>query len=284
MIVFIYTKLFIFFTVRDSNQLLGIKVLDRSVVKFVTISALALSQLVSAEELKTFQPFEISVNQPAPSTQSVNTYNSTPTNTFFHQDIHVDSSGFDFLLPQDKGYHLSTNKDGLFGDELVVGMKFADWLTLRFNVIENDDSIDLFSTNQFNRSQFGQSDSDLAGYQFGVSSVLNISSNWRFGIDVGMGKVGGDLVGLYQDQVETTRLGFGVRNQKFGATFQSDFMNMSSDNQLEQSTMDLQVDWHFTKDGTISFGARRNVRDNNTATSLDQLTGTVPYIKFKHNL
>ena len=62
-------------------------------------------------------------------------------------------------------------------------------------------------------------------------------------------------------------------------------MNGATQNDLEQSTMDLQVDWHFTKDGTISFGARRNIRENTTnGTSLDELTGTVPYIKFKHNL
>ncbi len=235
-----------------------------------------------SEEVQSFQPFDLSVGTTSiPSTNSlVNSPNGFYANSL-SLDYGDDGTGFDFLGTHKKGYHLATNKEGLFGNELVVGMKFADWLTLRLNVIDEHDSLSLFSPVQHTN----QSNSDLIGYQFGVSSVMNISDNWRLGFDLGKGRVGGDLAGLYQDELETTRLGFGIRNQKFGATFQSDFMNRSSNNELEQSTMDLQVDWHFTKDGTISFGARRSVNENGTSSSsLDQFTGTVPYIKFKHNL
>ncbi|MCX7552965.1 hypothetical protein OS175_03660 [Marinicella sp. S1101] len=233
-----------------------------------------------ADDLKTFKPFDLSTSK---SLTSSNPRFSEPDD-FFQNSLNSNTTnGYDFLQQHDKGYHLTTNDSGVFGQELVVGMKFADWLSLRLNVIESDDNQLL---NGFNRSSYlnNQSDSDLAGYQLGVSSVLNISQNWRLGFDVGMGRVGGDLVGLYQDQLQTTRLGVGVRNKRFGATFQSDFMSNTMNDRLEQSTMDLQVDWHFTKDGTISFGARRSVNENNAATSVDNLTGTVPYIKFKHNL
>ncbi len=230
-----------------------------------------------ADDLKPFQPFEISMDK----SLRTNTSNFNDRNFFFQNALDGVNSEFDFLSPQPNGYHMAANKEGVFGDEIMVGMKFADWLSLRLNVIDENESLNLFSS----PNTYSQSDSDFLGYQIGVSSVLSISQNWRFGIDLGKGRVNGDLLGLYQDQFETTRLGFGIRNQKFGATFQSDFMNGSSNNDMEQSTMDLQVDWHFTKDGTISFGARRNVRENDArATSLDQLTGTVPYIKFKHNL
>ncbi len=245
----------------------------------VSLSALGMATVVFADGMKGFQPFDLSTNK---ALTSSNPRFSNPDD-FFQSALSSNSlTGFDFLQQQEKGYHLSRNSSGVFGQELVVGMKFADWLSLRLNVIEADDQL----FNSFNRNSFlnTNSDSDLAGYQLGVSSVLNISSNWRMGFDLGMGRIGGDLVGLYQDQLQTTRLGFGIRNQRFGATFQSDFMSNTLNDRLEQSTMDLQVDWYFTKDGTISFGARRSVNENSNTTSVDQLTGTVPYIKFKHNL
>jgi hypothetical protein len=266
------------------------KVLIKSLIKLssqVTLTGmLLLSAGVYADDLKPFQPFDLSLNKAF--TNNNTRYNSP--DDFFQNSLNdnFSNTNFDFLKPQANGYQLSKNNQGVFGDELIVGMKFADWLTLRLNVIEESDSLSLFSNisrinsnNQFNTTQ---SDTNLAGYQFGVSSVLNISDNWRLGFDLGRGRMGGDLVGLYQDQLETTRLGFGVRNQRFGATFQSDYMSSTTNQYLEQSTMDLQVDWHFTKDGTVSFGARRSINENNASKDIDELTGTVPYIKFKHNL
>jgi len=266
------------------------KVFFKSANKVICLGILVFSGVVQAQDLKPFKPFEISFDKTATSLQSSQAIHSGLSGThsnssvFFQDVLQQSSVGFDFLTKHDKGYLLSTNKQGIFGDELVVGMKFADWLTLRLNVIDEDTSYDMFSlTAPGARST--QSGTDYMGYQFGVSSVLNISQNWRLGIDLGKGRVGGDLLGLYQDQVETTSLGFGIRSQKFGATLQSDFLNSASSSEVEQSTLDFQLDWHFTKDGTVSFGARRNVMENSSSsTSLDQLTGTVPYIKFKHNL
>lgn len=253
-----------------------------SAVKVLTISVLALCGWAHAEDVKPFQPFEISINNKSFSTTVPGISN---TNPFLFDSFVTGQSSFDYLTTHDKGYHFSTNSGGVFGDELVMGMKFADWLTFRVNVIDEDrSSQDLFNAGTA-ISRYGQPEDDVFGYQFGISSVLNITKNWRLGFDVGKGRVGGELLGLYQDQLETTRLGFGIRNNKFGATFQSDFMNGMTNTELEQSTMDIQVDWHFTKDGTISFGARRNIRENTpTGNTLDELTGTVPYIKFKHNL
>ncbi|MFC3194571.1 hypothetical protein ACFODZ_10020 [Marinicella sediminis] len=243
---------------------------------------LAFCGLVNAQQDKSFQPFEIAVGKMAVNTIDPIQMPSSDSPLTYQGSVLNGTSQFDFLQDRDRGYQVSKNQQGLFGEELVMGMKFADWLTLRLSVIDEDQPFNLFNGQPVNANP---SSDDLMGYQFGVSSVLNLSQNWRFGIDLGMGKVGGDILGLYEDQVETTRLGFGVRNQKFGATFQSDFMNSKSSNQIDQSTIDLQVDWHFTKDGTLSFGARRNITDSATnGASIDELTGTVPYIKFKHNL
>lgn len=246
----------------------------------VGLSLIGLMSPVMADDYKGFKPFDLSTNK---ALTSANPRFSNP-DEFFQNSLSSNSyNGYDFLKHQNNGYHMSTNQSGVFGQEIVVGMKFADWLSLRLNVIEADDAF----SNDFNRNSFlmnKNSDSDLAGYQLGVSSILNISSNWRLGFDLGVGQIGGDLLGLYQDQLQTTRLGFGVRNNRFGATFQSDFMSDRLNNEFEQSTMDLQVDWYFTKDGTISLGARRSINENASTTSIDQLTGTVPYIKFKQNL
>lgn len=243
------------------------------------------SASIWANDLKPFQPFDLSKNK------SLNQTNTrlSQQNEFYQNAINnnLPSEDFDFLMPQANGYHLSKNNQGVFGDELIVGMKFADWLTLRLNVIEDSNSLGLFSDlKPFKGAPYeaSPSDSNLAGFQFGVSSVMSISDSWRMGFDLSRGRVGGELMGLYQDQLQTTSLGFGVRNHRFGATFQSDFMSSTTNQYIEQSTMDLQVDWHFTREGTISFGARRSINENNINTNDDQLTGTVPYIKFKHNL
>lgn len=256
------------------------KTLINFAIKLSVWGLLVFGTSVYAQEIKPFQPFDLSSNK-----SMVTTLSGINNQSDFFQNAlanDFDNDGYDFLTPQSKGYHLSKNKQGLFGDELVVGMKFADWLSLRINVIEDNDSFDLFSSlNQINAKP---TDSDFVGYQLGVSSVMNISDNWRLGFDLGRGQVGGELLGLYQDQIQTTSFGLGVRNQRIGATFQTDFMNSTTYQDLEQSTMDLQVDWHFTQDGTLSFGARRSVNENNASTNEEQLTGTVPYIKFKHSL
>lgn len=212
-----------------------------------------------------------------------------PPFDFSRQNLtHSDHSGalfntepFDFLGQRSNGYSLQTKKDGLFGDEIIMGMKFSDLLSLRINVIENDATflIGDYAPRSRNAEQ-------LTGYHFGISSVVNLGSHWRLGLDLGHGQIDGDLLGLNNDKMNTTSLGLGVRYQNFGATLNSDFMTRDSNDLLEQSSLNLKVDWHFTEDGTISFGARKSVRENNQPSSsvLDRLTGTVPYIKFKHNL
>ena len=177
-----------------------------SAVKVTTISALALSGLAHAEELKPFQPFEISNTKSFTAIESGFSQN----NPFAQNSFVLGQTGFDLWARQDKGYHFSTNANGMFGEELIMGMKFADWLSLRVNVIdENRTAYGLFSNRSAQR--YGHAEDDLFGYQFGVSSVLNITNNWRLGIDLGVGRVGGELLGLYQDQLATTRLGFGIR-------------------------------------------------------------------------
>jgi len=259
------------------TRLLGTELFYRFCKNIIGLGLIITTGFVCAEELPSFQPFDLSTS--SISTQGY-TSQSFSGQLTYNQVFTPSPNQYDFLNPQPNGYHLSTHSEGLFGDELVVGMKFADWLTVRLNVIDDNNQSNLFNPG----NGYPQNEAPLDGYQLGLSSVMNLNKNWRLGFDLGHGKVGGEVLGLYQDQLETTSLGVGIRNQKFGAKFQSDILNRASDNVMEQATMDLQVDWYFTKDGTISFGARKHVNDNQASTSLDQLTGTVPYIKFKHDL
>ncbi len=235
------------------------------------------STAVAQQDLsKGFQPFDLSVNKSFAAPQQP--WTNTTGQNGFSQD------GFDFLNPQGKGYSVHLNQNTTFGDEIIMGMKFSDLLSVRLNLIDGHQPHSLFSSQPGINSNGHQSDSELAGYQLGVSSVVNIGSQWRLGFDLGKGQINGDAFGLYQDDLNTTRLGLGVRYNQFGATVNSDFYSRASTDLLEQSTLDIKVDWHFTKEGTISFGARKSVNEGVNHSILDQLTGTVPYIKFKHNL
>lgn len=198
----------------------------------------------------------------------------------FTDTMHADEYAYDLLQPDARQFVYLGTQNSIYGQQLTFRMQFADWLSLRLGVLDDRQAEQLFLSypNQKTNTQ----PHDL-GYQLGVSSVLNITPNWRFGVDLATGQVSGSVMGLYQDQLETTSFGLGIRNQRFGASLHSDFASSQQNSDLYRSSIDLQVDWHFNQDGTLSFGARKNMNDN-TATNLDRFTGTVPYIKFKHNL
>ena len=204
----------------------------------------------------------------------------TGSDWLLSDSMYADEYAYDLLKPQNHQNSYLGTQHNIYGQQLMFRMQFADWLSLRLGVYDDNQANDLFmSVPQHNKTSHHN---DL-GYQLGVSSVLDINSNWRFGVDLSTGQVSGDILGLYQDQLDTTSFGLGVRNQRFGASLHSDFAASRQNSALYRSSIDLQVDWHFNKDGTLSFGARRHMNDN-VATNLDQFTGTVPYIKFKHNL
>jgi hypothetical protein len=201
-------------------------------------------------------------------------------NRLFNDPMYADEYAYDLLKPQSHQHAYFGTQNSVYGQQVMFRMQFADWLSLRLGVYDDTQANQLFMpvSNQKNLRNHNE-----LGYQLGVSSVLDISPNWRFGVDLSTGQVSGDVLGLYQDQLETTSLGLGVRNQRFGASLHSDYASSRHNSDLYRSSIDLQVDWHFNQDGTLSFGARKHMNDN-AATKLDQFTGTVPYIKFKHNL
>lgn len=246
-------------------------------IKHITLSLLLFCSVAFGQSNKSLQQ----VSQLSQTPTGIATPLISP-NWMFGDSYHADEQAYDLLRPKSaKGAYLSSRQN-VFGQQVMVRMQFADWLSLRLGVYDEQQAGNLFLPIN-SQSNYGQQNQDL-GYQLGITSVLNLTSNWRFGVDLSAGQVAGDLWGLYEDQLDTTSIGFGIRNQRFGASLQSDFMSSQQHNNVRQSTIDLQVDWHFNQDGTLSFGARRNMNDVPTATNLDQFIGTVPYIKFKHNL
>jgi outer membrane receptor protein involved in Fe transport len=198
----------------------------------------------------------------------------------FNDLVYADDYAYNLLQPNNSQFTYLEKQNNHYGQQVMFRMKFADWLSLRLGVYDANQGGQLFMPTTFREKTTDYND---LSYQLGVSSVLDISSNWRLGLDLSTGQVAGDMIGLYQDQLDITSFGLGVRNQHFGASLHSDYASSQQNGTLYRSSIDLQVDWHFNKDGTLSFGARKNMNDN-TGTNLDRFTGTVPYIKFKHNL
>ncbi len=246
-------------------------------IKHITLSLLLFSSVAFGQADKSLQQ----VSQLSQTPNGIATQIISP-NWMFGDSYHADEQAFDLLSPKsEKGTYL-TAQQNIFGQQIMVRMQFTDWLSLRLGVYDEQQAGSLFLPIN-PQSNYARQKQDLS-YQLGITSVLNLTPNWRFGIDLSTGQVAGDLWGLYQDQLDTTSIGFGIRNKRFGASLQSDFVSSQQHRNVHQSTIDLQVNWHFNQDGTLSFGARRNMNDVPTATNLDQFTGTVPYIKFKHNL
>lgn len=212
--------------------------------------------------------------------QPVSQINLLGADWLLNDTMYADEYAYDLLNPQNPQHTYLETQNSVYGQQVMFRMQFADWLSLRLGVYDDNQAGQLFLPIPNQQKYSNQND---LSYQLGISSVLDISPNWRFGVDLSTGQVSGDVLGLYQDQLDTTSFGLGVRNQRFGASFHSDYASSRQNSALYRSSIDLQVDWHFNQDGTLSFGARKHMNDN-TATNLDQFTGTVPYIKFKHNL
>ncbi len=199
--------------------------------------------------------------------------------------------GSDAEREGDRPVYIRRNDQSTFGEELVVGMKFSSLLSVHLNLFDQDNNRFTApmgsNTVDLSWGANGLMRSNTPGFQLGISSVMSLGESSHIGIELGRGKISGETLGLYSDQVTATSIGMGYRSDKFGATINSDLISGQANGLWsDQSMVDFKVDWHFTKDGTISFGARKNFSDNTDAqnTTIDDLTGTVPYIRFRHNL
>lgn len=200
--------------------------------------------------------------------------------------------GDDFFLSEnllDNGVILQKRSQPILGNEVIIGKKIFPLLSVHINIFENDDISNTFlQSSLINRGKNESADADLLGFQLGISSVMNLTSKTQLGFEFGHGRISSDYSSLLGQQIKSTSFALGVRGSRFAASLNSELFSSyeTAGDYSRSSVLDFQVDWHFTEQGTISFGAQKNISENQFESNqnIDELTGTIPYIKFRHNL
>lgn len=201
---------------------------------------------------------------------------------------------------------LIQNKKSIFGNELGVTWNVSDFISVNFNVFENQSFTNFNAFPGTSNSSLIPSKSlnyaskslpiantlsgseRIIGYKFGVSSKLGLGHNYKLNINFDYGLLGGaDLVGFNTNEINTSTFKLGIRKNKFGASFNTDIFIEDNDQFITNSRLGFELDWHFSDVTTLSFGSKQRINTNsfgNQSNSLESLTGDIQYIKFKHNL
>ncbi len=185
-------------------------------------------------------------------------------------------------------------------NDINFAWQLSNFFSVSFNVFENQASYTDFenSDNNANQNQLFfnkslsliNSDSinrNVSGYKLGLSSELGLGNDYRLDLNFDIGQLeGADLIGFNQKEINTTSFALGIRKSQFGASINTDIFLEDSEANLEQSRLGFELDWHFSKDGKLSFGSKKTIGDasSNQSNSIDDITGNVQYIKFQHNL
>ena len=214
---------------------------------------------------------------------------STVTDTF-DLSLNGDFTFLDDASSENGGLIYQRRYQSVLGNEFIIGKKIAPMLSVHLNLFENEGvGAALMQPDFFSNSgsfSYSSADADLLGFQLGISSVLNLTGKTQFGFEFEHGRLETDYPSLLGEDITATSFGFGLRTGRFGASLNSDLFTSQNADMLDRSTLDFQLDWHFTDKGTISFGAHKNMSDSSSSEqrSIDDFTGTIPYIKFRHNL
>ncbi len=203
-------------------------------------------------------------------------------------------------------FTLKANKNTDFGNEVGIAWNLSDSIIFNLNLFENrlnkdtttrHDSI-LQNYNKNLSKNFGKpvtpyqtpsfdTNSNVSGYNFGISSKFGMGNSTILNIDFNYGQlVEVNLTGVSSPDVNTSSFALGFRKAKFGASFQTDSFLEDNVDVMDNTRLGIEFDWYFSDDTTISFGSKQriNSKQTNGSSSLDSLTGDVQYIKFQHNL
>ena len=205
--------------------------------------------------------------------------------------------------PKTPIFSIVKNQDLTFGDELALAWNLSNSLSVNLSIFDTptnnitNDTPNLFSQNiNQNKSinalslqqPFLDVNRNLSGYKLGVSSEMGIGNNYKLNIKFNYGQLeDANLAGFNSREINTTSFTLGIRKAKFGASINSDSYLEDNVDLVDHSRLGLEFDWHFSDDTTISFGTKQRLNSNSyldQSNSLDNLTGDVQYIKFKHNL
>ena len=213
----------------------------------------------------------------------------------------------------DKSFQVLNNEDVLLNNEISFAWNFRDKVSLSLNVFDNylvsnepgrgSDSFNPVNSKSLyfpglnkslNISQNGLNlSSDInrnfSGYKLGISSELGLGDEYKLNLNFDYGQMdGADSIGFNNEEVTTTSFGFGIRNNKFGASVNTDFfVEDDTENFMENSRLGFELDWHFSDETTISLGSKKRFNkdsSSNNSSSFESMTGNVQYIKFQHNL
>ncbi|HOP22318.1 MAG TPA: hypothetical protein PK055_02510 [Gammaproteobacteria bacterium] len=214
----------------------------------------------------------------------------------------------------DKSFQVLNNEDVLLNNEISFAWNFNEKISLSLNVFDNylvsnefgrgSDTFNSVNTKSLyfpgiNKSLNIDSQNDLnlssdfsrnfSGYKLGISSELGLGEEYKLNLNFDYGQLdGADSIGFNNEEVTTTSFGFGIRNNKFGASVNTDFfVEDDSESFIENSRLGFELDWHFSDETTISLGSKKRFNkdsSSNNSSSFESMTGNVQYIKFQHNL
>lgn len=198
------------------------------------------------------------------------------------------------------------NKKSIFGNELGIAWNISEFISVNFNVFENQSTTNFnafpttFNSRRIPSKSLNYASKSLSqvntlngnerifGYKFGLSSKLGLGRNYKLNINFDYGLLdGADLVGFNSNEINTSSFELGIRNNKFGASLNTDIFIEDSNQFNTNSRLGFELDWHFSDVTTLSFGSKQRINTNsfnNQSNSLESLTGDIQYIKFKHNL
>ncbi|MCF6320012.1 MAG: hypothetical protein L3J83_12195 [Proteobacteria bacterium] len=262
-------------------------------IKIVTLIALFGTNLHAAEN-DTEQSFTLLGNQS-------NNLNSLNVNNEWISANHKDNTPV---------FTLKANKNTDFGNEVAFAWNLSDSIVINLNLFESQLNLNTTSRHNaipqnYNKNlnknpskNFGKpttpyqtpsfdTNSNISGYNFGISSKFGMGNNTVLNIDFNYGQlVDVNSAEFTNPDVNTSSFALGFRKAKFGASFQTDSFLENNIDVIDNTRLGIELDWYFSDDTTISFGSKQriNSKQANGPNSLDSLTGDVQYIKFQHNL
>lgn len=207
-------------------------------------------------------------------------------------------------------FTLKTNKNIDFGNEVAIAWNLSDSIIINLNLFKN--RLNSKSNTRDNATPFNYSksydtnlskiprkpampiqgssletNSNISGYNFGISSKFGMGRNTVLNIDFNYGQLAdANLIGFSSPEVNTSSFTLGFRKARFGASILTDTYLEDHVDMIDNTRLGIELDWYFSDDTTISFGSKQRINNKQSITSstLDSLTGDVQYIKFQHNL
>jgi hypothetical protein len=235
-------------------------------------------------------------------------YDPNPLSSFLYDDPQ-----HDWIKTQnsDKNHYFSLekNQDITFGEQFAIAWNLSDSFSINLSVFENQLNSNYLSnanSNAFapNTPRFQTKslivapvsqpqaiidvNRSISGYKLGISSEIGIGHNYKLNFNFDYGQLeDANLVGFNSNEINTSSFAFGIRNKKFGASLNTDIFLEDNVDLRDHSRLGLELDWHFSDYTTISVGTKQRLNNSSyldRSDTLDNLTGNVQYIKFKHNL